>query len=193
MGEDPRDDDPVDQLSSVIEPGRIGFTLWTSALGGDPQAYDISFEWDGRHTGDWFEDISPDTGELSPASSSPVWGVVSWPDGNDVLLTYTWSDFGTRGYRRLGSMAPNAGDPQQWVRLGEALVDLVLLDLGSGMDEDESLAPAYYDPVVNDAIGLDDVFRTFLDDVGATKPSPDFDEWLTDKLDSGAYEIAEEY
>jgi hypothetical protein len=47
--------------------------------------------------------------------------------------------------------------------------------------------------VVNDAIGLDDVFRTFLDDVGATKPSPDFDEWLTDKLDSGAYEIAEEY
>ncbi|MGB0972727.1 MAG: hypothetical protein ACPGVG_17485 [Mycobacterium sp.] len=193
MSENPWDDDPADQLPTAIEPGRIGLTLWTSALGGDPQANDISFEWDGRHTADWLQDISPDAGALSPASSSPVRGVVSWPDGNDVLLTYTWSDFGTHGYRRLGGMAPTSGLPQHWVRLGEALVDLVLLDLGSCSDEDESLAPAYYDTAEEDVIELDDLFRTFLDDVGATKPSPDFDEWLVDKLDSGAYKIADGY
>lgn len=55
-----------------------------------------SFNWDGDRTAEWFEDISPETGALSSASSSPVWGVVSWPDGNYVVLTYTWGDFGMR-------------------------------------------------------------------------------------------------
>lgn len=193
VNEDPWDEDPVDQLPSVVEPGRINLTLWTSALGGDPQAYDISFNWDGDDTAEWFEDISPETGALSPASSSPVWGVVSWPDGNDVVLTYTWGDFGMRGYRRLAGMAPSAGDPQRWVNLGEALVELVLLDIGSGMDEDDSLAPAYCDPAEDEVIELDDLFRAFLGEVGTTKPCPDFDSWLDDKLTAGAYEIAEDY
>ena len=119
--------------------------------------------------------------------------MVSWPDGNDVVLTYTWGDFGMRGYRRLAGMAPSAGDPQRWVNLGEALVELVLLDIGSGMDEDDSLAPAYCDPAEDEVIELDDLFRTFLGEVGTTQPSPDFDSWLDDKLTAGAYEIAEDY
>lgn len=191
--EDPWDEDPVDQLPSVVEPGHINLTLWTNALGGDPQAYDISFNWAGGHTAEWFEDISPDTGALSPASSSPVWGVVSWPDGNDVVLTYTWGDFDMRGYRRLTGMAPSAGDPQQWVNLGEALVELVLLDIGSGMDAEDSLALAYCDTAEDEVIELDDLFRAFLDEVGTKKPCPDFDAWLDDKLDAGLYEIAENY
>ena len=58
VNEDPWDEDPVDQLPSVVEPGRINLTLWTSALGGDPQAYDISFNWDGDDTAEWFEDMT---------------------------------------------------------------------------------------------------------------------------------------
>src|SRR5271156_162630 len=105
MDVDPWDEDPVDQLPAVIEPGSIEFTLWTSALGGDPVAHDISFTWDGQHTAEWDEDIST-LNDLSPGSSSPVWGIVSWPDGSDVLLTYTWTDFEMQGHDRLPGAAP---------------------------------------------------------------------------------------
>ena len=79
------------------------------------------------------------------------------------------------------------------MNLGEALVELVLLDIGSGMDEEDSLAPAYFDPAEDEVIELDELFRTFLCEVGTTKPCPDFDSWLDDKLTAGAYEIAEDY
>ena len=193
MSDEAWDENPVEQLPSVIEAGPIDLTLWTSALGGDPQAYDISFSWDGLHTADWSEDISLATGGLSPGSSSPVWGVLSWPDGNDVLLTYTWSELDMRGYRRLDGLAPSAGDPQQWVDLGEALIELVLGDIGSGRTDEGSLAAAYFDPVDDEVIELDELFRTFLDEVGDTKPCPDFDAWLDEKLAAGSYEIAEDY
>ncbi len=198
MNLDPWQEDPADQLPRVIEPGRISLTLWTTALGGDPQAHDVSFTWDGLHTAEWFEDISPATGDLSPASSSPVWGVASWPDGKDVLLTYTWSDFGMRGYARLAGAAPTcagspaAHDPRQWIRLGEALIDFVLLDLGSGQDNREELSAEYYDPVRDEFIELDDLFRTFLDEAGTSNTCPDFNVWLSDKLSSGTYELPDD-
>lgn len=61
------------------------------------------------------------------------------------------------------------------MNLGEALVELILLDIGSGMDEEDSLAPAYCDTAEHDIIQLDDLFRTFLDEVGTKMPCPDFD------------------
>lgn len=52
------------------------------------------------------------------------------------------------------------------MNLGEALVELILLDIGSGMDEEDSLAPAYCDLAEDEVVELDDLFRTFLDEVG---------------------------
>ena len=55
------------------------------------------------------------------------------------------------------------------------------------------MAPAYCDTAEDDVIQLDDLFRTFLDEVGTKKLCPDFDSWLDDKLDVGPYDIAEVY
>lgn len=183
---------PAEQLRRVIKRGRITFTLWTDALGGGRQAYDVTLKWNGRHTVEWFEDISPANGGLSPASSSPTWGVASWPNGRDVLLTYTWIDLGLRGYARLAGAAPTLDaqglvGPDEWIRFGQTLVDFVLLDLGSGRPERDKLAAEYYCPATNKLIDLDDLFRVYLGvDVAGEVPK-EFDEWLRDKLSDGTY------
>jgi hypothetical protein len=193
MNLNPWDEDPVDQLPSVIEPGSIGFTLWTSALGGDPVAYDIFFKWDGQHTAEWDEDIGA-VNDLSPASSAPVRGIASWPAGNDVLLTYTWSDLGRRGYRLLPGVAPTCDDPQgakdprQWIRFGEALLNFILLDLGSGEDDPEEWFAEYYDPAHDTVMDLHDMFRAFLNSAGSNGVLPDFDDWLKNVVAAGTYE-----
>lgn len=184
--------DPADQLPEVIKRGQIKFTLWTDVLGGDQQAHDIAFKWDGRRTVEWFEDISAESGDLSPGSSSPTWGVASWPNERDVLMTYTWADFGLKGYARLAEVAPpfgskGVGDPHQWVRFGRALVEFVLLDLGSGNHEPGELATKYYCPASNEVVDLDEIFRAYLDAVEKVEVSQEFDEWLRQQLSEGAY------
>lgn len=183
---------PADQLRKAIKRGRIKFTLWTDALGGDRQAYDIALKWNGKHTVEWFEDISPASAGLSPASSSPTWGVASWPNGRDVLLTYTWIDLGLRGYARLAGAAPTTDpqglvEPNEWIRLGQALVDFILLDLGSGSRDRDKLAAEFYCPAGNKVIELDDMFRVYLAAAGRGEGIKEFDEWLRDKLSDGSY------
>jgi hypothetical protein len=128
------DEDSVDQLPPVIEPGPIGFTLWSTFGGGEPVADDIFFRWDGHRAAEWRQDISPATGNLSPTSSSPITGTAAWPNGQDVELTYHWSEIGKEGEGVLVGVAPTsdhpdsdqgARDPQQWIRLGDALIEFL--------------------------------------------------------------------
>lgn len=134
--ERPWDEDPVTQLPRVIEPGRISFTIWPAFVDG---AYDISFTWYGRREADWWEDISMANGNFSPASSSPITGAAAWPNGRDVELTYEWSEMGKKGEAVLVGAAPTkddpdsdegARDPQQWIRLGEALLEFIYQEMG---------------------------------------------------------------
>jgi hypothetical protein len=186
--------DPLDQLPEVIKRGRIRFTIWTTALG-DRQGHEVTLKWDGGHTVEWYEDISPDTGALSPASSSPAWGVASWPDSRDVLLTYTWHDLGLRGYAKLEGAAPigegphDATDPRQWLRFGQALIEFVLLDLGSGRHDPNELPDEYYLPAKDKVLELDDVFRVFLKELRTGQATQGFDEWLSGRLQSGVYTV----
>ena len=152
---------------------------------------------DGYHTAEWDEDIS-DLNYLSPASSSPVWGVASSPDGNDVLLTYTWGDFGMQGHDRLPGVAPTCGapqgakDPRQWIRFGEALLEFILLDLGLGRDTLEEWSAEYYDPAQEAVMDFHKMFRIFLNDAGSNGVLPDFDDWLRDVVTAGTYEILDD-
>jgi hypothetical protein len=193
MDLEPLQKDPVDQLPAVIEPGSIKFTLWTSAMGGDSVAHDISFTWHGQHTAEWFQDISTVNG-LSPGSSSPASGIVSWPDGNDVLLTYTWSDLGIQGHDRLPGAAPTsndaqgAKDPQQWIRLGEALLNFVLLDLGAGRDTPEEWSAEYHDLAQDTVVDFHELFRAYLDSADSDGVLPDFDGWISNAVTAGTYE-----
>jgi hypothetical protein len=183
---------PADQLRKAIKRGRVKFTLWIDALGGGRQAFDIALKWNGKHTVEWFEDISPASGGLSPASSSPTWGVASWPNDRDVVLTYTWIDLDLRGYARLDGAAPKRNsqglvDPNEWIRFGQGLLDFVLLDLGSGSHDRDKLAAEYYCPAKNKVIELDDMFRVYLAAAGPGGASKEFDEWLRGKLSEGTY------
>ncbi len=58
-----------------------------------------------------------------------------------------------------------AKDPRQWVRFGEALVDFVFEDLGSGWDvRKEWSAEYYYYPARDIVLDLHEMFRIFLND-----------------------------
>lgn len=116
---DPWQEDPADQLPSEITPGQFTITLWTTALGGDPVAHDVSFTWDGSQTADWYEDISWQNDELSVMSSSPVSGVLAWPNGTDVLLTFRWGDLGLEGHDRFVEL----GSREKWKRKRSAELD----------------------------------------------------------------------
>jgi hypothetical protein len=191
--EDPWDEDPKSQLPEVIEAGSINVTLWTSALGGDPVAHDISFTWDGQHTAEWWQDISS-VNDLSPGSSSPSWGIASWPDADDVLLTYTWDDLEMQGHDLLPVAAPTKGgpdgskDPQLWIDFADTLLDFVLLDLGNGRDTPAEWSAQYLDTAQDTQIDFHDVFRDFLNSADGHRAGADFDEWLGNAVAAGAYQ-----
>lgn len=188
---EPGSEDPVAQLPEVIGPGRIELTLWTAALGGDPVAHDISFKWDGGASADWYEDISSATGGLSVMSSSPVRGVMAWPDGKDVTLTFTWNDLELEGHAVLPGMAPTLdGDPSKpkaWIRLAEAVLKFVLLDLGSG-----SRRSAQYFDADGWSVDMDDLLREFLLDGAAGETSRDFQTWLDGRVAAGTYTVQQQ-
>nr|WP_090339735.1 hypothetical protein [Mycolicibacterium malmesburyense]CRL68258.1 hypothetical protein CPGR_00804 [Mycolicibacterium malmesburyense] len=131
---EPWEVDPAEQLPAVIQPGRISLVLWSMAGGGDYQAYDVSFDWNGRRYAEWYQDISMAGGGLSPASSSPIRGTADWTNGRDVSITYEWSEMGYEGSDELPGLAPTstnpdtdegARDPRSWIRLGHALIEWV--------------------------------------------------------------------
>ena len=179
----PWQEDPLSQVPQTIDPGYIGFTLWSDALGGDMTAYDVNFTWDGKHTAEWYEDISS-ANDLSFASSSPARGALAWPSGSDVLLVYTWSELGMQGHHRFEGLAPSgqlvASDPRYWLRLAEAILDFVLLDIGGGGGSRER----YFD-VDDEEIDIEELFQRFLAGEGDSRP--DFDSWLDSQVEAGDY------
>ncbi|MDH6291900.1 hypothetical protein [Rhodococcus opacus] len=121
-------------LPEQIDPGDIKFTFMFD--GGDgPQAEDIRFTWDGGCWTTWSQDISDHEGNLSPASSAPVWGWASWRNGADLLLAYTWPDLGVDGWAHIPGGAPGRdltdedqdamSEPQTWVELGRTIISVL--------------------------------------------------------------------
>lgn len=106
---------PFDQLPKVIEPGRIAFTVWhlpTEGRSGDH----YSFTWDGEHTAEWQVICDGPPREFMS-------GTARWPDGNDLFVTYAFSDAGTQRTTRRRGCAPTAytpyslRDPEMWIQL----------------------------------------------------------------------------
>jgi len=184
---DPWQEDPLDQLPQVIEPGSISVTLWTSALGGDPVAHEVDFSWDGGFVAGWHEDISM-RNDLSFASSSPAHGILAWPGGKDIAMTFNWGELGLEGHDRLPGMAPRdpveATDPKFWICLAGALIDFVLLDLGSRSSDDT----VQYSVGEDGELDIDDMFRQFMDSDAATAGG-DFQEGIDQKLAAGTYTL----
>lgn len=184
-------EDPVDQLPKVIEPGRIGLSLWEEPSWGDePLESDVVMTWDGEHTIDW--SVVSGSG-LGMASSVSFCGIAGWPNGKDVHLSYYSGDFGVRGAATLIGAAPTSGganvtnDPQRWVDLAQKLVWLAgEFDDSSG--ESSDYAAEYYRPADEWWGEFDDLFHLFLGSASPDGSLPSFDSWLDDALESGTYQ-----
>jgi hypothetical protein len=196
---EPWQEDPVNQLSKVIEPGRFGLRLWvTPPWGDDPLENEVSLGWDGKHTLGW--SVVSGAG-LGMTSSVSFYGIAGWPNSRDVQLSYYCDDLGfgdgIRGTAQLMNAAPTEGDPdgatepQRWVRFANALVGLTdeLSDsVGGSYDYDDG----YYHPADDEWVDFDDVFRSYLSSAGDDGALPDFGDWFTAALAAGIYQLDEE-
>lgn len=112
-------------LPSVIQPGRINFIRQSRAAGGAYVPYDFSFTWGGSRSADWYMDISI-TADLSPASSSPSTGTISWANGCDLAYTHDWEELDIHDKGVLAGGAPDdPDDPRNWIRLADLILELV--------------------------------------------------------------------
>lgn len=125
MSENTVDDDQdeggrPDECPDAIAPGSFGFTFWRVDSDGNDIGTDVGFTWDGESEADWYQDISSKTEGLSVMSSSPVGGTLRWPNGQDVEVTYSASDFDIEGETVLGvplrsqRAITNATSPPGW-------------------------------------------------------------------------------
>lgn len=134
------DEEPVNDVPEVIEPGEFTLTVWGRGSGGEPVMNCVWFTWAGGREAEWCQDISPDNAGMYQWASSPVRGTAVWPNGRDVELTYSSTDFGIlEGDGLLSGAAPISGDPsaggdtrdpRRWVRFAAELDDFVAALLG---------------------------------------------------------------
>ncbi|WP_071289518.1 hypothetical protein [Mycolicibacterium llatzerense] len=189
----PWQQDPATQLPDVIAPGTVHLRLWsTPSWGDEPLEYEVSLNWDGSDTVAWR--VISGVG-LSVMSDVYFCGVAGWPDGENVLLNYT-RDSSEMGVEQLDAAAPTNGDPdgatdpRRWIELANSLVDLTekLLDSGGepfdGFDED-----GCYDPVRDEWLDFNDLFRAYLRSSNADSALPSFDDWFEAALAAGKYKL----
>ena len=117
-------------------PERIGgdceFTVVTGDYGGGVQAWDVAIDWDRQNSyaAFWF-DISGHE-DLSPASSSPIHGWVSWQSDASVVIAFTHPELDVHGVAwgaDLTMIDPATNEtttePLDWARFGRYLIDHV--------------------------------------------------------------------
>lgn len=130
----PWEEDPLNQLPAVVEPGRINLVLWSLHASDSMKAYDVHFIWDGGMAAQWYNDISSENEGLSVMSSAPISGTVTWGGGDDLRVTYRSSDLGLYGESVLKGAAPTAGrsdyvaamrEPQVWIAFAETMLEFV--------------------------------------------------------------------
>lgn len=183
--------DPLEQLPAAIEPGRFGLSIWSvTPWDGNHLENEVSLEWDGAHVVEW--SVLSGSG-LSMMSEVSFRGLAGWPDGKDVLVTYSCDD--GRGFQRLHGAAPVSGgpggasDPREWVGFANSLIGLTEELLNSGIEEGDELADYYRRADDDEWIEFDELFRLFLAKTDVEGGLPDFDVWIARAVEDGTYEI----
>ncbi|MDX1878946.1 hypothetical protein SBE55_14095 [Mycolicibacterium sp. 141076] len=187
---EPWQEDPLDQLPKVIEPGDINLRLWSSTQYDDePVECAVWLHWGGTHTIEWSVVSGIGMSMMSEVSFS---GIAGWPDGKNVELCYT-RDCNERGVDWLAGAAPTAQDPngskdpRQWLALASSLVDLTDGLLDSGVESIDEYTSDYHDPANRESLNFNEMFAKFLTTAGAEGKRPEFYDWLTAALEKGAY------
>lgn len=187
---EPWQNDPLERLPEVIEPGRFGLSVWSvTPWDGGHVENDVSIEWDGKHTVEW--SVLSGSG-VSTMSEVSFCGIAGWPDGTDLLVSYL-SDNMERGFARLAAEAvaasgsEEAKDPQRWVGFATSLVALTEELLNSGIEAHEEFADSYVRQGDDECFEFDEVFRQYLSSAETGSVLPDFDDWIKRALKVGVY------
>lgn len=125
----------IDDLPELAEEEEATYTI-KFGFGDDPAAFsseawfDFTFDWQGSRHAQWSMDIcgGPD---LSPASSSPVYGLVSWYNGSDLILAHYSYDLGEDGCARITGAAPTdeeGFDPRTWLEIARVIMTVLYDD-----------------------------------------------------------------
>lgn len=112
-------------LPAEIQPGEFSFIRQSRVAGGDHVPYDFAFSWNGKRRAAWYMDISI-TASLSPASSSPSTGTISWANRRDLAYTHDWEELHIHEKGVLKGEAPrDPHDPSEWIRLADLILEIV--------------------------------------------------------------------
>jgi hypothetical protein len=111
-------------LPEVIGPGQINFERQSRVAGGDYVPYSFSISWNGKRKASWWMDISIHAG-LSPASSSPSTGTISWR-GQDLWITHQWDEMDIDEKAVFEGESPtDPTDPRAWLHLADVILSYV--------------------------------------------------------------------
>lgn len=124
----------IDDLPEVADEGKVTYTI-KFGFGDDPDApsseewFDFTFDRQGSRHAQWSMDISAGPG-LSLASSSPVYGLVSWYNGSDLIVAHYSTDTYDDGCACIAGAAPeeDGSDPRAWLDIARAIMTLLYDD-----------------------------------------------------------------
>lgn len=202
---EPWQENPVDQLPKPITPGRMSLSIWTMTPWEQRIENEVFLNWDGGHTVEW--SVLSGAG-LSMMSEVSCGGIAGWPDGTNVLLSYTNSN-GNKEIELVSGAAPtsdglSASDPEQWIGFADTLVGIMegLVNseeefLDEDPDEDatddeqsDEGAVNYVRCIDGKLFDFDDMFRLYLTSPDANDTSPSFWSWISSLLAAGTYKTA---
>lgn len=202
---EPWQENPVDQLPKMIVPGRMSLSIWTMTPWGQRIENEVFLNWDGGHIVEW--SVLSGAG-LSMMSEVSCGGIAGWPDGTNVLVSFTNSN-GTKEIELISGVAPtsnslNASDPAQWMRFADTLVGIMegLVNSEEEFFEEEPDEDAtddgqsdegainYLRCIDGKLFDFDDMFRLYLTSPEANHASPGFWSWISSQLSEGTYKPA---
>ena len=111
--------------------GRVAFTVVASGAAGEPLAWDVVFDWDGssEHSPLWLEISGMEA--ISPASSAPIEGWVSWRSLAALTIAFEDNELETHGVVWNASGSPRPGvsaeewEPADWAEMARRVIDSV--------------------------------------------------------------------
>ena len=184
---EPWQEDPLAQLPEVVAPGRFRITLWSTVPWDDSHIENqVSLDWDGGHTVEW--SVLSGAG-LSVMSEVYAGGIAGWPNGKDIVASYSGGD-GQSGFTHFAGAAltvdgaDGASDPKRWLRFAESLVGLAEELLNSEFDEFEEDDD---EPDEESSFDTDQMLRMYLGTSNSDGVVPEFYEWLKTAKESGAH------
>jgi hypothetical protein len=120
-------------LPDKIEPGDFKLVFMDDEVTGEPEATEVRFSWDGGTAATfrcdaWDNPVDPSF--VIEINSSPVYGLASWINGEDLLIAFSSPNAEEEGWTRIPGAAPASDledpdsamfEPATWIELAKKI------------------------------------------------------------------------